>query len=54
MDKLAEKLLLQCQNFEKNEEKIVLELKKEREKLGNSGVLDKISDYLIEKIKESK
>ena len=50
----AEKLLLQCQNFEKNEERIVLELKKEREKLGNSGVLDKISDYLIEKIKESK
>ena len=50
----AEKLLLQCQNFEKNEEKIVFELKKEREKLGNSGVLDKISDYLIEKIKESK
>ena len=38
----------------KDEEKIVLELKKEREKLGNSGVLDKISDYLIEKIKESK
>ena len=46
----VEKLSEQCQIMEKQKEKIVEELKKEREKLGGNGVLGKISDYLLEKI----
>ena len=34
--------------MEKNKETIVSELKKEREKLGNFGVLGKIANYLLE------
>ena len=49
----VEKLSEQCQIMEKQKEKIVEELKKEREKLGGNGVLGKISDYLLEKITDS-
>lgn len=49
----VEKLSEQCQIMEKQKEKIVKELKKEREKLGGNGVLGKISDYLLEKITDS-
>ncbi|MDO5088480.1 MAG: lipid-A-disaccharide synthase [Leptotrichiaceae bacterium] len=45
-----EKLWEQCEKIEKEKESIVTELKKEREKLGEKGVLEKISDYLIKKI----
>ena len=43
-----EKLLEEMEIMEKNKENLVLELKKEREKLGNFGVLEKIADYLLE------
>ena len=33
--------------MEKNKEKTVVRLEKEREKLGNSGVLSKVAEYLI-------
>ncbi|RRD40195.1 lipid-A-disaccharide synthase [Leptotrichia sp. OH3620_COT-345] len=46
----SEKLHRQCEKMEKEKENIVEELKKEREKLGGKGVLDKITDYLIKKI----
>ena len=49
----VEKLSEQCQIMEKQKEKIVEELKKEREKLGRNGVLGKISDYLLKKITDS-
>ena len=42
-----EKLLEEMEIMEKNKEKIVLELKNERKKLGNSGVLEKIANYLL-------
>ncbi|WP_299570831.1 lipid-A-disaccharide synthase [uncultured Leptotrichia sp.] len=44
----VEKLLEEMEIMEKNKENVVLELKKEREKLGNFGVLEKIADYLLE------
>ena len=44
----VEKLLEEMEIMEKNKENLVLELKKEREKLGNFGVLEKIADYLLE------
>ncbi len=44
-----EKLLEQCKILDKNKENIVFELKKEREKFGNSGVLEKIGKYLLTK-----
>ena len=40
----------QCEIIENKKEDIVSELKKEREKLGEKGVLSKIADYMIEKI----
>jgi len=43
----VEKLLEEMEIMEKNKEKIVLELKNERKKLGNSGVLEKIANYLL-------
>ena len=43
----VEKLLEEIEIMEKNKEKIVLELKNERKKLGNSGVLEKIANYLL-------
>lgn len=44
----VEKLLEEMKIMEKNKENVVSELKKEREKLGNFGVLEKIADYLLE------
>ena len=44
----VEKLLEEMEIMEKNKENVVSELKKEREKLGNFGVLEKIADYLLE------
>lgn len=49
----VEELIKTCKYMEENNEKLQLDLKKEREKLGNSGVLEIISDYLIKKIYES-
>lgn len=49
----VEDLIKTCKYMEENNEKLQLDLKKEREKLGNSGVLEIISDYLIKKIYES-
>ena len=46
-----EKLLSECKKMEKNKIEIMYELKKERAKLGNSGVLDKVAKYIIKKIK---
>ena len=43
-------LMKQCEIIENKKEDIVSELKKEREKLGEKGVLSKIADYMIEKI----
>lgn len=43
-------LMKQCEIIENKKEDIVIELKKEREKLGEKGVLSKIADYMIEKI----
>ena len=43
----VENLLKEMEIMEKNKGKIVLELRKERKKLGNSGVLEKIADYLL-------
>ena len=43
----VKKLLEEIEIMEKNKEKIVLELKNERKKLGNSGVLEKIANYLL-------
>ena len=43
----VEKLLEEIEIMEKNKEKIVLELKNERKKFGNSGVLEKIANYLL-------
>ena len=45
----VEKLLKEMGIMEKNKKNIVLELKKEREKLGNFGVLKKIANYLLKK-----
>jgi len=47
-DLSVEKLLEEMKIMEKNKENVVSELKKEREKLGNFGVLEKIADYLLE------
>lgn len=49
-DFTAEKLLEKCKILNKNKEKVTLELKKEREKFGGSGVLKKIGEYLLKKI----
>lgn len=46
-----EKLLSECKKMEKNKIETMYELKKERAKLGNSGVLDKVAKYIIKKIK---
>lgn len=43
-------LIKQCKIIENKKEDIVSELKEEREKLGEKGVLSKIADYMIEKI----
>ena len=43
----VEKLLEEMEIMEKNKKNTVLELKKEREKLGNFGVLEKIANYLL-------
>ena len=48
----VEKLLEEIEIMEKNKEKIVLELKNERKKLGNSGVLEKIANYLLKDKKD--
>ena len=45
----VEKLLEEMEIMEKNKKNTVLELKKEREKLGNFGVLKKIANYLLKK-----
>ena len=45
----VEKLLEEMEIMEKNKKNTVLELKKEREKLGNFGVLEKIANYLLKK-----
>ena len=45
----VEKLLKEMEIMEKNKKNTVLELKKEREKLGNFGVLKKIANYLLKK-----
>ena len=46
----TEKLSINFINdWKKNKKNIVLELKKEREKLGNFGVLKKIANYLLKK-----
>ena len=44
-----EKLLEEMEIMEKNKKNTILELKKEREKLGNFGVLEKIANYLLKK-----
>ena len=44
-----EKLLEEMEIMEKNKKNTVLKLKKEREKLGNFGVLKKIANYLLKK-----
>ena len=46
----SKNLMKQCEIIENKKEDIVSELKKEREKLGEKGVLSKIADYMIEKI----
>ncbi len=46
----ADNLLLKCEEVEKNREKIVSVLEKERIKLGDKGVLEKIACYLLKKI----
>ena len=43
----VEKLLEEIEIMEKNKQNIILELKRERKKLGNFGVLEKIVDYLL-------
>ena len=48
-----EKLLEECKKMEENKEKTVVRLEKEREKLGNSGVLPKVAEYLIKIINEN-
>ena len=45
----VKKLLEEMKIIEKNKENIVLKLKKERKKLGDSGVLEKIANYLLER-----
>ena len=52
-DFTVEKLLEECKKMEKNKEKTVVRLEKEREKLGNSGVLPKVAEYLIKIINEN-
>ena len=46
----SQKILDEMEKMEKNKEKIVQSLKLEKEKFGNFGVLEKISEYLISKI----
>ena len=46
-----ENLLSECKKMEKSKVEIMHKLKKERAKLGNSGVLDKVAKYIIQKIK---
>jgi len=48
-----EELLSECKKMEENKEKTVVRLEKEREKLGNSGVLPKVAEYLIKIINEN-
>ena len=52
-DFTVEKLLEECKKMEENKEKTVVRLEKEREKLGNSGVLPKVAEYLIKIINEN-
>ena len=52
-DFTVEKLLEECKKMEKNKEKTVVRLEKEREKLGNSGVLPKVAEYLIKIINKN-
>lgn len=52
-DFTVEKLLTQCEKMKKERENILLELEKEREKLGNKGVLQKIGKYLLTKIERN-
>ena len=52
-DFTVEKLLEECKKMEKNKEKMVVRLEKEREKLGNSGVLPKVAEYLIKIINKN-
>lgn len=46
----SQKILDEMETMEKNKEKIVQNLKLEKEKFGNCGVLKRISEYLISKI----
>ena len=46
----CKKILDEMEKMEKNKEKIVQSLKLEKEKFGNSGVLKKISKYLLSEI----
>ena len=47
------RLLSECKKMEENKEKTVVILEKEREKLGNSGVLPKVAEYLIKIINKN-
>ena len=47
------RLLSECKKMEENKEKTVVILEKEREKLGNSGVLPKLAEYLIKIINKN-
>ena len=47
------RLLSECKKMEENKEKTVVRLEKEREKLGNSGVLPKVAEYLIKIINKN-
>ena len=46
----SQKILDEIEIIEKNKEKIVQNLKLEKEKFGNFGVLKKISEYLLSEI----
>ncbi len=46
----AENLLIKCKEIEEKREHMTMELKKERKRLGNKGVLRKIAHYLLKNI----
>ncbi len=48
-----ENLIKEFMKMENNKEKINMKLKEERKKMGDRGVLEKVSDYLISKINEN-